>query len=125
MVNRQFRDDDVFDFDFGLTDFASPDFSNETADNDLFSDLREEERSGTFFNVLGQANLTPNQRAFFESDQTNILNQFSGILDKALAEGRLADETFAGFIEQPGFFGEQFRERGGQTRAAPITRVIN
>lgn len=91
---------------------------------DLFSDLREDEPSGIFFNALNQADLTPNQREFFESDQTNILNQFSGILDQALAEGRLPNDRLADFIGQPEFFKEQFQRRAPQEKAAPFTQVL-
>ena len=105
-------------FDFGSFDVGG-DFNQS-----LFTDVREEDPSGIFFNALSQANLTPNQLQFFEQDQRNVLNQFSGILDKALAEGRLPTETFSGFVEQPGFFQEQFRERVPQSKAAPFLQVF-
>ena len=95
-----------------------------TGTNDFFSDVREDDPRGIFFNALNQADLTPNQLEFFENDQQNIIGQFAGILDQALAEGRFPTETFAGFVGQPGFFGEQFRRRAPQQRAAPFTRVL-
>ena len=127
---------------FGFGSFKLPDFSKfqpfnqdepffDDSSNDKIFDnseilkaSRQDARGGTFFNALNQANLTPNQLQFFEQDQRNVLNQFSGILDKALAEGRLPTETFSGFVEQPGFFQEQFRERAPQSKAAPFLQVF-
>ena len=44
-------------------------------------------------------------------------------VEKDVAAG-LYSRTIAEHVEQPGFFQEQFRERGQQSRAAPIQRVI-
>ena len=129
---------------FGFGSFKLPDFSkfqpfgqdepffDDSSDDKIFDNSeilkasRQDARGGTFFNALNQANLTPNMRDFFEKDQLNALNQFSARIDRVLAEGRDPAEvgTFAEFVEQPGFFQEQFRERGDQSRAAPIQRVI-
>lgn len=133
MVRRRDFFDEGGEFGFGTFDLGPSDLGSSNVLSDPqpfeetfpdFSGLREEERAGTLFGAIGQADLTPNERAFFERDQTNILSQFSGRLDKLLSEGKLATETFAEFVGQPDFFEEQFRERGPQDRAAPITRII-
>lgn len=81
----------------------------------------------TFFGALDRADLTPNQRTFFETQQDEFLNRFKGKQDTALRANpdQTSEQTFGGFLENFDF-GREFNRRppGQRFGASNLNRAV-
>jgi hypothetical protein len=113
-----------------IQDTGLGDFGNFLTPEDILGGAPEE----TFFSFQNQFGRSGNQRRFFQGQFNTILDQFQGVLGKAIKGGAGFNgqplPTFGGFLSDFDF-NDQFSRiapsvRGAQTsRFAPLSRFID